>query len=374
MTVARRGASAPVSGVGAPAIKPLRIYLVDDSATIRAAFRRLFAMGDDVQVVGEAPGGAEALAGIPAVRPDVVLMDVMMPRIDGLETTARLMATNPVPIVIVSELVGSDASLNFRALEAGAVDLLRKPSVRDIGDGRYRDRLVRTLRALASIPVVTRSLRPVVPVAAPPAAPLPVARADSEPRDGTQYGWLAVGASTGGPPALVELFGALRPFDGPAVVVQHMMPGFTAGLVEWLADRTRRPVALAVEGEIPRPGVTYLAPEGADCTIREGRFRRSECAPGSLFCPSVDALFRSLVADGLATQTIGLLLTGMGSDGATGLKLLRDAGAHTIAQDEATSVVWGMPKAAVERGAAAAVLPLPEIAPRLGRLLRKGAT
>lgn len=365
MTTARRGDPVPGASSGSCRATSLRVHLVDDSATVRAAFRHLLAADPDIAVVGESVNGQDAVEAVPRTRPDLVLMDVLMPKLDGLEATAALMSRHPVPIVIASELVGTDASLNFRALEAGAVDLMRKPTLQDIGDPRYQTRFLRLLRALAAIPVVTRVAR----VPRPGPAPASAAPALETLSSAGAYRWLVVGASTGGPPALVDLFSAIKPTASPAVVVQHMMPGFTAGLVDWLSDRTRRPVELAQHGRAPEPGVIYIAAEGSNCTLRQNRFHQVQCPPDSLFCPSVDALFRSIVTNGTAAQTIAVLLTGMGSDGAAALRALRDAGAHTIAQNEATSVVFGMPRAAIELGAATAVLGLGDIAPRLNVLL-----
>lgn len=339
--------------------KPVRVFLVDDSLLARASLRLLLARVPGIQVVGEAASGDEALRRVPIANPDVVLMDMVMPGMDGLETTRRLMASHPRPILIVSDLVGRDANLNFDALAAGALDLVRKPSADERDHPEWMEAFARRIRLLASVPVVTRrSARSQVHE---PSAPKQPARRPA-PRSGRL---VVLGASTGGPIALhrlLELVG--RPLGCPVLIVQHMTVGFTAGMARWLGEALRAPVELATHGTVPLAGTVYLAPDGAHLALRAGVLRLESPSAGG-HCPSVDVLFESVARSDLAEHTVAALLTGMGSDGARGLLALRHAGAWTIAQDATTSVVYGMPRAASELGAACEVLPLERIAHRI---------
>jgi two-component system, chemotaxis family, protein-glutamate methylesterase/glutaminase len=339
--------------------KPIRLFLVDDSTLARATLRQVLARDANVEVVGEARSGLEALRRIPLAAPDVVLMDMVMPGMDGLQTSRELMATFPRPILIVSDLVDRHAELNFEALQSGALDVVRKPTAVDLGSAEAVDAFVRRIRILAGVPVVTRHWqRFSQPQGAP--APAPTCQPSAQAQ------LVLLGASTGGPMALHQVLTALGgPPRVPILVVQHMTSGFTAGMVRWLANALDTPVELAVHGAEPRPGVVHVAPDGSQLTLRGGRLLLEDGAPSRRHCPSVDDLFASVARSNLAGATMAVLLTGMGTDGARGLLDLRRAGAWTIAQDEASCVVYGMPKAAVELGAACEVLPLASIAQRL---------
>lgn len=342
---------------------PVAAFVVDDSAVSRAAIRRLLASDPRIVLVGEASSGEEALARIPASAADVVLMDIVMQGLDGLATTRELMRRSPRPVLIISDQVGGDADLSFEALRAGALDVIGKPASAQLADPEFRAALCRKVRVLAGVPVVTRFRSLAEAAAAAPGRPR-VQRPIPE-----QVSLVAIGASTGGPPALGQLLSALPPRPRwPVLVVQHMAPGFIRGLASWLETTTSRPVRIAEHGALAEPGVVHLAPDGRHLELVGRRLRVSDAPPVEGHRPSVDALMASIASTGPAGETVGLLLTGMGRDGAFGLGLLREAGAWTIAQDEATSVVWGMPKAAVESGAAHEVLPLPEIAATLRAL------
>jgi two-component system chemotaxis response regulator CheB len=288
-------------------------------------------------------------------------MDVIMPKMDGLQATEWIMRHSPRPVLIVSNLVGKDADLNFKALQSGALDLVTKPTAREFAVTRARQQFVRKVRLLSEIPVVTRrhSQNLAVSVKQEAVSPVP----DREPGETSL---LAIGASTGGPPALLTLlsaFGGYVPF--PVVIVQHMSEGFIGGMAEWLSESTRLKVKLARHSERLEPNVVYLAPDRNHLRIVRDSFALSEVQSPVGHVPSVDVLFDSIAECPLAPSTVAVLLTGMGMDGAHGLGSVRRAGGRTIAQDEATSVVFGMPKAAIDLGAAQEVLPIDRIGVRL---------
>ena len=341
----------------------VRVFLVDDSPLARTVLRRMLGRDDSIRVVGEASSGPEALRRIPLHDPAVVLMAMQMLGMDGAATTRELMATSARPILIVSDLVGRDGDLNFRALSAGALDLVRKPSAADRENATVVDELHRKIRILSRVPVVTRRWA----TSAPRPAQTPIVEARPSRRSAPASGvkLVVIGASTGGPGALQRVRAAMGgPPACPVLIVQHMAEGFTGGLAEWLSAASAMPVLLASPGTVPLAGHVYLAPEKAHLVLEQGRLRlREEGARGH--CPSADVLFASVAASDIAERALGVLLTGMGSDGARGLAALRRAGAWTVAQDEASSVVYGMPRAAVELDAACEVLPLAQIGLRI---------
>jgi two-component system chemotaxis response regulator CheB len=333
--------------------KSIRVLLAEDSAVTREYLAA--ALGEDpaIEVVGAARDGVEAVEMAERLRPDVILMDVHMPRLGGLEATREIMTRFPVPIVLITASFNrEDTASSFDILKAGALTVLDKPAGFD--DPATLD-LVRTVKLMAEVQVVRRwPVRPPREAPRPPGKPL------------QQIRLVAIGASTGGPAALIEVLGQLRgALAIPVVIVQHIAPGFTAGLAEWLAGQTRLAVRLAGDGEALRPGIVYVAPDGRDMAIgADARVRLAAWATGG-FHPTVDHLFAS-VAEAYGPSALGVLLTGMGRDGGEGLRRMRAAGAATVAQDEATSVVFGMPGEAVRLGAAEHVLPPVEI----GRMIR----
>lgn len=343
----------------------VRVMIVDDSATVRLGLRRLLAQDDGIEVVGEAADGKATLAKFPGLMPDLVLMDVLMPEMDGLETTREILRRHPKPILLVSDLVEHDPSLPFRALEAGALEVIAKPTAADLQDPARARRFIRKIRMLAKVPVITRrhSGTPGAEIQAcvpenPSALPLPTL--------------VAIGASTGGPPALEKLLRGLGgdpPFT--IAVVQHMTQGFLPGMVRWLIDVTGRRIVL---GDRPRelePGLVVVACDDNHLELSQGRLLPVADPPRRGHRPSVDHLFESIAATPTASRSVGMLLTGMGDDGARGLLKMRMAGAYTLVQDEASSVVYGMPKVAKDLGAGAEQLSLAELSDRLRGLAAK---
>ena len=351
----------------------LRVLVADDSPAARTLIRGILEADPDLEVVGQATDGVEAVTLAGRLAPDVITMDVDMPGVDGLEATRRIMASAPRPIVLVSGVFPPDLDNSFRALEAGAVTLLGKPE----GPGspafiREAAELVATVKLMAGVRLVRRSLRPRAD--APTLEPAVPAG-----QGGGALRVVAVAASTGGPPAVAAILRGL-PADWPVpvLVVQHIGAGFDTGLVRYLDDCTPLPVLLAEDRRPLREAGVHVCPADHHLGVTAG-----EClsvtggGPIDGYRPSANHLFRT-VAGVFGAGAAGVVLTGMGRDGADGLLALRRAGGLTVAQDQPTSVVYGMPRQAVVRGAAEAVLPIGAIAAALaargaGRPGRGGA-
>jgi two-component system chemotaxis response regulator CheB len=367
--------------------EPIPLLLVDDSTVQRRFLRGALENSPEFTVIGEARNGREAVAMVERLRPAAVLMDLDLPIMNGIEAIERIMATRPTPIVVYSAFVDGENSTNaIDALAAGAVDVVAKPEWGEGGQlDAYADELRRRMRVASRVRVITHPrgrLRTTSPALAKvpsavlradvPAAPARPATADIR-RPGTVQ-LLAIGASTGGPQALATVLGALPADFAPAVlVVQHMADGFIPGLVSWLDQLCALPVVMGATGRRLSPGTVTVAPSGLNLLVRDHLRVVCEPAPERQFhVPGVDASFHS-IAESLGAEAMGVLLTGMGRDGALGLKEMRDRGAITIGQDEATSAVYGMPAAAYAAGAVEHQLPLPEIAPMILTLLSEEA-
>lgn len=335
----------------------LRVLVVDDSPTVRAVLRRLLARTDDIVVAGEAADGATAVEQVLALQPDVVLMDVEMPVLDGFAATERIMALRPTPIVVVSSRANrSELHTAFEAVRRGAVEVLAKPE-QPSGWDHLSEALPRTVRGVAT--ARARLSAPPVESTEPPAT--------SALRRGLRF--VAIGASTGGPQAVHELLSALPPEPPAAIlIVQHIAAGFEEGFASWLAGDLERDVRLAVDGEAAAPGSVRISPAGVHLRLdAEGRLRLDATTPPrGGHRPSADELFFSC-ASASPRQVAGILLSGMGRDGAEGLAALHRAGGLTMVQDEASSVVFGMPKAALDAGAAVIARPPRELGLLLAR-------
>jgi two-component system, chemotaxis family, protein-glutamate methylesterase/glutaminase len=339
-----------------------KVLIVEDSAVTRAHLTYVIEEDPDLEVVGQAKDGEQAVAMARDLSPDVILMDVHLPVLDGYEATRQIMERTPIPIVMATASSSqAETRGGFAALEAGALILISKPpALWDDGHEAAADELVRTLKLMSEVKVVRRWAdginRPGEPHTLPPRAPQIV----------------AIGASTGGPQAISAILGALPgALNVPVVLVQHISEGFIAGFTEWLDSRTPMRVRLARRGEGLAPGTVYVADGGTHLTVtRDGHAALDTQPLKNGFRPSIDRLFDS-VATAYGREAVGVLLTGMGKDGADGLRHLREAGAHTIAQDEASSVIFGMPGEAVRIGAACDVLPPAGIAEALWALERE---
>jgi two-component system, chemotaxis family, protein-glutamate methylesterase/glutaminase len=344
-----------------PKSPKIRVLIVDDSAGIRMMLERIFNDDPACEVAGTAGDGGEALAAVECLAPDVVTMDINMPGMDGLEATRRIMEVHPTPIVIVSGNLDAEEVLSsFRAMEAGALLALPKPRGAAY-PGHEADiaLLVGKVKLMAGVKVVRRWPRS-GKIILPPLCPDAPIQANAVPRI------VALGASTGGPVVINTILSSLpREFPLPLLVVQHMAPGFISGFVDWLNISSRLPVRIARDGEQIRPGNVYVATEGLHMEAAiGGRIRLSGNDPENGQRPSVSTLFRS-VAEVYGNNAVAVLLTGMGDDGAREMKLLKDRGAVTMAQDRESSVIFGMPGEAVKLGAADYVMPPDRIAATL---------
>jgi two-component system chemotaxis response regulator CheB len=335
-----------------------RVLVVDDSSVDRMLITHILSSDPRIEVVGAAASAEECLMLQERFRPDLIVMDVTLPGISGLEATSRIMSTQPVPIVICSGLHGTDPQLPFKSIEAGALAVLEKPAgPAHPGYAAAARNLADTVVLMSEVRVVRRWLR-----ARKPAASSTESRPASVPsqspfsaRDATL---LLIGASTGGPVALHALLGKLpKDLPVPVLIVQHIAPGFLPGMASWLQQVTGWPVRIARHGERPMPGSVYLAPDHSHMGVNgAGLIVLSSEPPEGGHRPSVSRLFRSVAEGRLASRAVAVLLTGMGVDGAAELRLLRDGGALTIAQDAESSVVHGMPGEAIRLNAAAHVL------------------
>jgi two-component system, chemotaxis family, protein-glutamate methylesterase/glutaminase len=345
----------------------INVLLVDDNAQIRADLRRLLSAQTDITVVGEVSSGRQVVRTIAMLKPDVVLMDADMPGMDGFETTVEVMTKAAVPIIIVSASdEAGTADKAFRAMEAGAVALVALPSGTGESQGRREAEIVQTVRAMSEVRVVRRRQRTAALAPAPaPAAPVPPSRGPID--------LIAIGASTGGPQTLQRLLAGLPAgLSAAVVVVQHITPDFQTSFVSWLGEATGLPVCLGKDGQVLRRGTVYVAPHPFQMGIdRERRIVLRDDPAENGLRPSVSYLFRS-VAAAAPRRTAAVLLTGMGQDGARELVELRARGAITVAQDEASSIVHGMPGEAIRLGAAMYILPPDEIAALLSSVT--GAT
>ena len=345
----------------------IRVLLVDDSPIVLHILQRMLSRSPEIQVVGTAANGREALDLLPDLNPDVICTDLHMPVMNGLEFTREVMANYPRPILVVSVSVEPGSPNIFRLLEAGAVDIMPKP--RDILNGdldKLANELASKIRILAGVLVFRRHNHVVhgAPVAKPASKPAVM------PRPHALLRMVVIGASTGGPQALREILGRLpAAFPLPVTCIQHIGSNFLSEMVMWLAEICPLPVRKAAHGEIPQAGVVYFAPEDAHLELDDGgRFMLSLEAPFDGHRPSVTVTMRA-AARCFGAGTIGVLLTGMGRDGADGMASIATAGGITIAQDEASSTVYGMTKQAVELGAVQHILPLEQIAPALEALV-----
>jgi two-component system chemotaxis response regulator CheB len=327
-----------------------RVVVVEDSLVQRAHLVHTLEAEGDIHVVGQAVGATEAIRLVQALRPDVVTLDLQIPDGGGQYAIEQIMAFSPTPILVLSSTVTSRGSQEaVKALLAGALDALPKPTTWNAAaELAVRDRV----RALKKVSVIRHSRGGGLFERLPTRTP---------PRPGASRTVVAIGASTGGPSALAVVLSGLVGLRASVLVVQHLHPDFVDGLVSWMARASALPVQLARHGERLQPGVVYIAPGGTHLKLGTNHQIELNTNPPSLHRPSVDVLFSS-VAQRAEGRAVGVLLTGMGEDGAAGLLELHQHRGLTIAQDQATCAVFGMPQAAQRLGAATHILPLAEIA------------
>jgi two-component system chemotaxis response regulator CheB len=346
----------------------IHAIVVDDSPTAQKLLVTILQEAEGIQVVGVGANGEEAVRLTKRLRPDVVTMDVRMPKMDGLEATRRIMRDTPTPIVVVTaDLMQADMNLTFEALRAGALTVVGKPGLADV---ETCEKVIRTVKLMAAVPVVhhwdRREWRP--PEAFEASHPqTPSTRTEKTVEGHVQI--VGIASSTGGPATLAKIMGSLpADFSAPILVVQHVTNGFVAGLAEWLDSVTPLHVGLASHGETPQVGSILLAPDDYHMRVNaQGVVELYKGTPYKGLRPSANYLFHSL-ARAYGPRAIGIVLTGMGDDGAEGLLALRQAGGLTLAQDEQSCIVYGMPREAVALDAVDQELPLDQIAPVLERV------
>lgn len=338
----------------------IEVLIVEDSPAMRELLVHIFSQDPQFHVMGTAVDGQQAVDMVKHKKPDVITMDLHMPRMDGVEAVRLIMESVPTPIVIVSgSSEPSEVAETFRALEAGALALAEKPvGVKHPRAREIADKLRQTVKLMSEVHVVRRWPKRTVN-----------SNGISTPainKNKTQVQLIVIGASTGGPLVLQTiLYGLVGKLTVPVLIVQHMADSFTLGFAEWLAQSTKMPVKVASDGEVLRCGQVYIAPEHCHVEVRAGLcVKLCDTPPCNGHKPSVSPLFRS-AAEVLGANAIGVLLSGMGRDGAEELKVLRDAGALTIVQDLASSVVPGMPGEAIRLGAAVQILTPEKIATEL---------
>lgn len=353
----------------------ISVLIVDDMLTIRMSLRFILESDPELTVMGEAGSGEEAVAFCRKSRPDIVTMDINMPGMGGYEAIRQIMSEAPCPIVVITGIESQYLmDVSFKALALGALTVL--PKLRGSSpDSAEAKSLIYQIKTMAGVKVVRRPLwMQSTPPMPDKGGEQPVAPAKDAVSFKLQKAaqLVAIGISTGGPPALQTVLNGLpSSFPLPIVIVQHISQGFMFGLASWLSTTTPFRCKVGELGEIIKPGTVYLAPDNTHLTVKgSGHLWLDATEPVDGHRPSATVLFESL-ARNFGEKAIGILLTGMGKDGARGLKVMRQAGAYTIAQDEASSLIFSMPKAAIELNAVEEVLALDQIAPRLINLTEK---
>ncbi|MFT3810485.1 MAG: chemotaxis response regulator protein-glutamate methylesterase [Micropepsaceae bacterium] len=351
---------------GGPPAPPVRVMLVDDSAVMRGFLRRVLEPETRIQIVGAAANGKEAIELLGPLKPDAVILDIEMPVMDGITALPLMLEAHPgLKVLVASVLSKRNASISLDAMRLGAADYVAKPEKAFAPEvaSAYGADLAERIVAITKRGGVTQPQRTEASAVIPAAAPRTTAP--------STVAAIAIGSSTGGPPALMQVLGAIQTVTQPIFITQHMPATFTSLLAESLGRLTGRPSAEAVDGEAVQPGRIYVAPAGLHLTVqRVGTkvFVRLNDDPPENYCkPAVDPMFRSL-AEAYGRGLLGVVLTGMGSDSAKGCEAIAQKGGRFIAQDEKTSVVWGMPGAAAKTGLADAVVALGDIAAFISRL------
>ena len=385
----------------------IKVLIVEDSEVVASVLKDALESDRRVRVVGVAANGRQAVEMLPGLSPDLVTLDVWMPVMDGFETVEWIMAHQPTPIlVITSSRLKEDVQISLRMLAAGALDVIEKPSMSDEGQWKKRQaelsakvRLLSTVRVIthvrgrataqavskaaepttstgSAVEIAPAFTRPTLPDK-PPLTSRPRLRPLKDERDfyffpaKPRYRAVALASSTGGPAALLKILQKLPPnLPSPVFVVQHISEGFTQGLLDWLQREARLKLKISRDNELPGPGEVLIAPDRRNMMVQPNLKIWTATEPDSILCPNADSLMYSL-AEVYGPRAIGVVLTGMGNDGAMGLRAMYEAGGYTIAQNETSSLIYGMPKAAVEAGGVREVLALENISTRLIELLQQ---
>lgn len=337
-----------------------KVLIADDSLLTRTVLKDILSDDPEIEIIAEVEDGREAVDATCRLRPDLVILDVMMPVMDGLDAVVEIMADCPTPILILSANVDpQDSRSAFRAIELGALDVMEKP--KGAGSDAFSaiaERLRSKVKILANIRVIHHYRREPKPAKKSPPPDLTAKRR-----------LLAIAASTGGPKAIMHLLKNIKQTNIPVLIVQHIAKGFADGFTDWLDRECTWKVRLAEDAMALENGVVLVAPCGQHMELNGSRIRLSDKPPVNSCRPSADVMFHSLVKEGMALQTLAVLLTGMGTDGADGLARLREAGSYNVVQDEKSSAVFGMPREAINRNAADLILPLNEIPGALKKIL-----
>lgn len=340
----------------------IRVLIVDDSQVSRTQLTRILENEADITVVGTAKEGTEALSLSGKLQPDIITMDINMPGMDGFETTRQIMEQYPVPIIIISGVENiNEIAASFKVMEAGALSVLQKPPSPHHPDfEKYCKEIITAIRTFVEVKVIKRKKTSILKTKGSNSFQLFLKYKPA---------LIAIGASTGGPPVIQTILRGLTPsLPIPLILVQHMSPGFIGGFAEWLSDSTGFKVKVPGNMEIMKPGILYVAPDSFQTGVtRDFRVFLSNSPPEHNLKPSVSFLFRS-VAENIGASAIGILLTGMGEDGAEDLLNLHNCGAITIVQDRESSIVYGMPGTALKLGAASFILNPEEIAQEISLL------
>ncbi len=333
---------------------PIRVLVVDDSVFIRDVIASILSTDDDIKVIGEAANGREAVEKVLTLKPDLVTMDIDMPVMSGLEAIEEIMARQPVPILVITS--HTDSKTAYSAISNGALEVVEKPEI----DSDKTEKFIKNIKLLSKVKVISHirgsSHR---------------SRIDNDKKSETGKKIIAIASSTGGPRALSTILSNLpENLNIPIVVAQHITDDFVPGMVQWLNEASRLEVRLGKVGEMLKAGKVYISPSENHMEINSQKaIAFVERAQNDIYFPSCDLLLSS-VANVYGAGSVGIILTGMGSDGVLGIRKIRDAGGITIAQDEETSVVFGMPKVAIKNGCIDKVLPINDVSGEITHLTR----
>lgn len=347
----------------------IRVLLADDSSLVREMLREILQQEAGIEVVGTASNGREAVDMARDLKPDLITMDLEMPVMSGMDSIAAIMGSKAVPILVVSGV--ADARTAYEAVRRGALEVVGKPDY----SGASAAEFVSKVRMLAGVPVITH-IRPILdsppvsmPVSSAPSAQPAWPHTFAKPQQNASQRIFAIATSTGGPQVLSHMLPLLPPdFPCPVLIAQHISEGFAAGMADWLGALCKLPVKLATQGEDIVPGTVYIAPAEYHCTVNSHRkIALLERGSGDIYRPSCDHLLSS-VAEVYRSEAVGIILTGMGKDGAQGIARIRENGGTTIGQDSATSLIYGMNRCAIEAGSVQKVLPESDIAVEMLRL------
>jgi len=343
----------------------IAVLVVDDSPIIREALINTLESDKEIKIIGTASDGKEAIELVPKLKPDIITMDIIMPIMDGLEATEYIMAYHPTPILVITSLLPADMEIAFKALNAGALDIIERPNISELvkPTSKIRKQLIDKIKILAQVKVITHLGGR---LQKKEKKPLPIPTIPPQERENFKI--IGIASSTGGPKTVRKILSKLPvDFPIPIVIVQHISEGFIKGLVDWWNNECAIQIQEGRDGEKLRNGVVYVSPSFVHMTVtKNGRIKLEDTPPVGGHKPAANVLLSS-VAEAFPKTSIGIILTGMGDDGALGIKAIKDRGGFTIAEDEASCAIFGMPKVAIEMGVIDKVLPLDEIADEIIR-------